>query len=86
MKKGKKKFDVKARTTVAPLVKKKMIAREKDSGYGWKFEDFEFRAAFHRLLWTEQANSELSATADMPNLLSCQTLNLILSFKNIISF
>jgi hypothetical protein len=23
----------------------KMIAREKDSGFGWKFEDFEFRAA-----------------------------------------
>jgi hypothetical protein len=29
-----------------------MIAQEKDSGFGWKFEDFEFRAAFHRLLWT----------------------------------
>jgi hypothetical protein len=27
----------------------KMIAQEKDSGFGWKFEDFEFRAAFHRL-------------------------------------
>jgi hypothetical protein len=22
-----------------------MIAREKDSGFGWKLEDFEFRAA-----------------------------------------
>jgi hypothetical protein len=22
-----------------------MIAREKDSGFGWKFEDFEFRAS-----------------------------------------
>jgi hypothetical protein len=24
----------------------KMIARQKDSGFGWKLEDFEFRAAF----------------------------------------
>jgi hypothetical protein len=24
----------------------KMIARQKDSGFGWKIEDFEFRAAF----------------------------------------
>jgi hypothetical protein len=23
-----------------------MIARQKDSGFGWKLEDFEFRAAF----------------------------------------
>jgi hypothetical protein len=24
----------------------KMIARQKNSGFGWKLEDFEFRAAF----------------------------------------
>jgi hypothetical protein len=24
----------------------KMIARQKDTGFGWKFEEFEFRAAF----------------------------------------
>jgi hypothetical protein len=24
----------------------KMIARQKDTGFGWKLEDFEFRAAF----------------------------------------
>jgi hypothetical protein len=33
-----------------------MIAREKDSGFGWKFEDFKFRAAFHRLLLTVVAS------------------------------
>jgi hypothetical protein len=29
-----------------PCMMIKMIARQKDTGFGWKLEDFEFRAAF----------------------------------------
>jgi hypothetical protein len=33
-------------TTTTTTTKLKMIARQKDTGFGWKLEDFKFQAGF----------------------------------------